>query len=173
MASVVLMGVAGCGKTTVGRALAAALHCEFVDGDDVHPPANIQRMQRGEALTDAHRWPWLDALHDRLHDAERRGTTLVVACSALRCAYRERLFAGLGKGLAVLLQIDRAAAALRLEQRTGHFFGPTLLASQFDTLEPLVDGAAVAGSGARSMVVDATQPTGSIVQQILLRRGSA
>lgn len=153
---IVLMGVAGSGKTTVGQALATALGAAFLDGDDLHSAANRERMRRGQPLTDAERWPWLAALHDRLAAAQEMGEHLVVACSALRRSYRDRLAQGLSAVRFVHLRIGRAAAAARLSKRTDHFFPASLLDSQFDTLEPLQAG----------LVVDAEQPIPTLVAQL-------
>lgn len=132
---VVVMGVAGCGKTTVGRALAQALGVPFVDADDLHPPANVDRMRRGLPLDDELRRPWLDAVHARLAAAAPQG--LVVACSALKRAYRARLAQGLPALRFFHLHADRDTLAQRLQQRAGHFFAPHLLDDQLATLEPL------------------------------------
>ncbi len=137
---VVLMGVAGSGKTTVGRALAARLGLDFVDADDLHPAANKARMRAGTPLTDAERWPWLDAVHSVLRAAAAAGTGAVVACSALRAAYRDRLAHELPELRFVHLTADRDVLAARLAARRGHFFGPALLDSQLETLEPLPAG---------------------------------
>jgi|GEM_PF-143656 len=128
--SVVLMGVSGSGKTTVGRLLADRLGIGFVDGDDLHPPANRAAMAAGRPLTDADRGPWLTAIGARLD----RGEPVVLACSGLRRAYRRRL-ARPGVRL-VHLDVSRASLAARLAHRTGHFFGPELLDSQLDAAEP-------------------------------------
>ncbi len=130
------MGVSGSGKSTVGRALADALGVPFVDGDDLHPPANIAKMSSGEPLSDADRAPWLDAVGAWL--AERpRG---VVACSALKRAYRDVIREAAPGATFVHLVADRDVVASRMTERSrtsGHFMPPTLLASQYDDLEPL------------------------------------
>ena len=119
---VVVMGVSGAGKTTVGRLLAEKVGLPFCEGDDLHPPANKQRMARGRPLDDAHRWPWLEAIRERLVDAARRQTGLVVACSALKQSYRRHLEADLPAVLFVLLDVDRATLQARLQQRRGPRF---------------------------------------------------
>ncbi len=130
---VVVMGVAGCGKTTLGRALAPRLGAAFVDADDLHPPANRARMAAGQPLTDADRWPWLDLVAGVLRDR----APVVVACSALRRCYRDRLRTGAGAPLRFLwLTGPRAVLATRLAARQGHFLPPALLDSQLATLEP-------------------------------------
>lgn len=130
----IVMGVSGCGKSTIGALLAEALGARFFDGDDFHPAANIAKMSRGEALTDADRWPWLDRVAAEL----ARGPGPVVgACSALRRAYRDRLSAGpAGRVGFVWLSGDKALIAARMAARQGHFMPPGLLDSQFATLEP-------------------------------------
>jgi gluconokinase len=129
------MGVSGSGKSTIGPLLAEALALPFADADAFHPPANIAKMAAGTPLTDEDRWPWLDALGAWLA-AEPAGG--VVACSALRRAYRDRL-RGLVPGLRFLhLHGDAALIAARQAGRPGHFMPPGLMASQFATLEPPV-----------------------------------
>lgn len=132
---VVVMGVSGAGKSTVAKLLADTLGAGFVDGDDLHPPANVARMSAGIALTDDDRWPWLDTVGRRLAAAGAPG--LVVACSALRRTYRDAIRARASDARFVLLQADRAELHSRLERRIGHFMGPDLLDSQLRTLEPL------------------------------------
>lgn len=133
----VVMGVSGSGKTTLGRALAERLHLPFRDGDDLHPPANREKMRAGVALTDADRWPWLDRVAAVLRDE----APLVVACSALRRVYRDRIRAGAG-GPVIFLHLtgERDLIAARMAGRQGHFMPATLLDSQFATLEPLAPG---------------------------------
>jgi gluconokinase len=133
----VVMGVAGSGKTRIGSAFARALGVPFVDGDDVHPPANIDKMARGEPLTDHDRAGWLQALAARLHDAETAGTGLVVACSALKRAYRDVLRSGATRTPVrfIVLHGGQPLIAERLARRRGHFMPASLLESQFATLE--------------------------------------
>ena len=129
-----VMGVAGVGKTGVGTRLAAALGGRFVEGDDLHPPANRAKMASGSPLSDEDRWPWLDRVAATLAEG---AWPVVGACSALRRRYRDRLRAGT-PGLVVLhLSGDPALVGERLRARKGHFMPPALLRSQFDTLEPL------------------------------------
>jgi gluconokinase len=131
---VVLMGVSGAGKSTVGVLLAERLGLSFRDADDFHPPANIAKMSRGEALTDADRLPWLDAI--AAHLEAHRTTGCVVTCSALKRAYRDRL-RDASPGLRfVHLHGDMALVAARQGARQGHFMPASLVASQFATLEP-------------------------------------
>ncbi len=133
---VVLMGVSGSGKSTVGRALAADLGWAFLEGDDFHPTANVEKMRGGTPLTDADRRPWLEALQDRLEEACGRGEDLVVACSALKDGYRDHLERHDPRCVRfVYLSGSEELIRRRLEQRTGHFMPPTLLRSQFEALE--------------------------------------
>ncbi|MFE9996749.1 gluconokinase [Streptomyces avermitilis] len=135
---VLVVGVTGSGKTTVGKAVAEQLGLEFVEGDDFHPAANIAKMTAGHALDDADREPWLRALADRIRHSAAAGEGLVVACSALKRAYRDKLRAAAGPGLWCLyLALDRDTAWDRVSRRTGHFMPAQLVDSQFETLEPL------------------------------------
>jgi gluconokinase len=133
-AALVVMGVAGSGKTTIGAPLAQALGGRFVDGDDLHPPANRAKMASGTPLTDADRAPWLDAVGAEL---ARPPAPVVVACSALRRAYRDRIRAAAGRPV-VFLHLDgtRELVGSRMAARKGHFMPLSLLDSQFATLEP-------------------------------------
>jgi gluconokinase len=145
---VVLCGVAGCGKTTVGRALAGRLGVAFVDADDFHPPANVARMARGEPLDDDARAGWLAAVHGELARRVATGDGVVLACSALRARHRERLQSGLPPLRFVHLRVPAATLALRLAARVGHFFPASLLPNQLATWEELgADGLDVDGSG--------------------------
>ena len=133
----VIMGVAGSGKTTIGAALARALAAPFLEGDELHPPANVERMAQGIPLTDDDRRPWLLAIAQQLRDAQRAGLGLVVTCSALKRSYRDLLRSAGGAGLQfVHLTGDRDVIAERLAGRRGHFMPPSLLDSQLTTLEP-------------------------------------
>ena len=130
------MGVAGSGKSTIGALFARALELEFVEGDGLHPPENVRRMAAGIALTDQDRRPWLLAIAQRLRDAERAGTGLVVSCSALKRSYRDVLrTAGPRDIQFVFLKGERALIAERMAQRRGHFMPPALLENQFAILE--------------------------------------
>jgi gluconokinase len=135
---VVLMGVCGCGKTTVGRALAAAQGWAFHDADAFHSRANIAKMAAGQPLTDEDRWPWLDSMASAMGAILARGEHAVFACSALREAYRERLRRA-GDVRFVFLDGDFDTIAARLASRTHEYMPATLLASQFATLEVPVD----------------------------------
>ncbi|MEM9664438.1 MAG: gluconokinase [Bacteroidota bacterium] len=151
--STILMGVAGSGKTTIGRALAARLGQRFVDADDYHPPANVAKMEAGQPLTDADRWPWLHRLRDVLQ-AEPAGA--VLACSALKGAYREVLRDG-PEVRFVFLAVPQAEIERRLRTRSGHFMPASLAASQFATLEPPAD----------ALTLDGTQPVDVLVDQLV------
>ena len=145
------MGVAGCGKSTVARALAATLGATFIEGDDFHSAGNRIKMGRGVALTDADRAGWLDQLAGQLV-AQPAGA--VLACSALRHAYRERLRAAVPGLRFVFLEIGQALAQERVSDRAGgHFFPPTLVASQFAVLEAPSNETGVLG-------LDAALPAG-------------
>jgi len=153
---IVVMGVAGSGKTTVGTKLAAALHCAFLEGDDLHSHANVEKMSHGIPLTDADRAPWLDAIHRRMCDAFTAGQSLVVACSALKRAYRAKVAEGL-PATWVYLKGSADLIRSRLQHRAHHFMKANMLASQFDVLEEPSD----------AIIVDIGQPPDAIVQQIV------
>jgi gluconokinase len=155
---VVVMGVAGSGKTTVGTALAVALGWRFVDADDHHSPANVAKMARGEALDDDDRRPWLDELHGIIAGALADGGSLVMACSALRASYRARLAGPDADGRVRFVHLDGPPELFRarLAQRASHFMKPAMLDSQIATLEPPDD----------ALTADAAQPVGTIVAQI-------
>lgn len=153
---VVVIGVAGSGKTTVGRMLADAMHCPFLEGDSLHPAPNVEKMTRGIPLTDVDRAPWLAAIHARLLAAFRRGRSLVVGCSALKQSYREVL----AEGIPITWVYLKGSAALirsRLQHRTGHYMKADMLPSQFEALEEPSD----------AMVVDVSQPPGAILERVL------
>lgn len=135
LSAILVMGVSGCGKTTVGGALAAALGWDFIEADALHSPENIAKMSAGTALTDADRAPWLEAVRGRLDACVARGARAVVACSALRESYRRVLTPDPGCARYVHLQGGFALIRARLGGRSGHFMGESLLRSQFDTLE--------------------------------------
>jgi gluconokinase len=132
---VVVMGVAGTGKTTIGPLLAARLGVPYAEGDDFHPQANIAKMSAGVPLTDEDRWPWLDAIGDWAHG--RSGLGGVVSSSALKRSYRDRLRATAPGVVFVHLTGDRSLIEDRMSQRQGHFMPTALLDSQFATLQPL------------------------------------
>ncbi|MFJ2651427.1 gluconokinase [Streptomyces sp. NPDC087420] len=134
---VVVMGVSGTGKTTVGQLLAKALDVPYAEGDAFHPPENIAKMSAGTPLDDADRWPWLDAVG--AWAAGRAGRGGVVAASSLKRSYRDRLRAAAPDVVFVHLAGDRALIEERMAARKGHFMPPALLDSQFATLQPLED----------------------------------
>jgi gluconokinase len=150
---IVVMGAAGAGKSSVGHALASALGCRFVDGDEHHSPESIAKMRAGLPLTDVDRAPWLARLHDLIANAVGRRESLVVACSALHERYRIVLRGNL-RGIRFLyLKADEATLRERLSGRTGHFAGPALVSSQLAALEEPDD----------ALTVDAARPIGEIV----------
>jgi carbohydrate kinase (thermoresistant glucokinase family) len=132
---VIVMGVTGCGKSTVGVMLADACGSEFHDADDFHPAQNVAKMKSGTPLCDDDRWPWLDCLNDFLLDRERQGKSLVLACSALKQVYRDRLARGCPAARFVFLDGDKEMIRTRLAARQGHYMNPKLLDSQFAILE--------------------------------------
>ena len=151
------MGVSGSGKTTVGRLLADRLGATFIEGDAYHPAANVAKMERGEPLTDADRAPWLDALRAVIEELLERDATGVVACSALKARYRERLHVGHPRVRLVYLEGDPPTIRARMEARADHFMPPDLLRSQFEALEPPTDA---------DVTVTIDQTPGEIVQAI-------
>ena len=151
----VVMGVAGCGKSSVGAAVAERLGATYLDGDDFHPAENIAKMSRGEPLTDDDRWPWLKIVGQ---EAARRSGTVLTGCSALRRAYRECLVAAAGEPIGfIFLDGSRELIADRMARREGHFMPLSLLDSQCDALErPAADEPALTIdiSGSEKEVVD-------------------
>jgi len=154
----VLMGVAGSGKSSVGAALAAALGAVYIDGDDLHSPENIAKMSKGTPLTDADRWPWLDAV-----GAALAAPATIVGCSALRRAYRERIMQAAGAPVWFIhLMGSRALIAQRMAARPNHFMPATLLDSQFATLEP-------PEADEPAITVDIDQPMPALVADIMAK----
>ena len=150
------MGVAGCGKSTVGIAVADALGAEYSDGDDLHTVSNIAKMSAGTPLNDEDRVPWLDLVGARLRDAE---TPVLVGCSALKKIYRDRIRAAAKAPVRFLhLAGDRSVIEARMSARTGHFMPVALLDSQFATLEPLQEDEL-------SLIVDIDQTFEAVVAQ--------
>lgn len=154
---VILIGVTGSGKTTVGRALADRLEWRFCDADDLHDPENIERMRRNEPLDDNSREPWLARVRAVIEHAKRHSSAIVIACSALKARYREYLSKDLRGIRFVFLSGDKALLRERLEQRRGHFAGPALLESQCAALEPPTD----------ALTVDVSLPVDAIVDLIV------
>ena len=151
----VLMGVAGSGKTTVGRLLAAELGWTFLDGDDFHSPASVARMAAGLPLTDAERLPWLARLRELIERYIEEGRDAVLACSALKERYRQILLEGLPDVKLVYLRGERELLASRLSQRQGHFFPVHLLESQLRDLEEPVSAVTVDVTGSPAQIVAA------------------
>ena len=133
---VIVAGVSGCGKTTVGALLAGHLHWRFADGDDFHPAANIEKMRAGIPLTDADRWPWLRSIAAWMDERIAQSESAVIPCSALKRSYRDILLKGRPEAQLIFLAVDREVLAQRLVARHGHFFHVQLLGSQLDALEP-------------------------------------
>jgi gluconokinase len=154
--AIVVMGVSGCGKSTVGTRLAQRLGATFLDADDFHPPANVERMRQGIALTDAERAPWLDALAARLAAADE---SVVLACSALKRSYRDALRKGAPALTLVHLTGSPALLAERIGARPGHYMPPTLLPSQLATLEP-------PGADEHAITLDVAATTEALVADI-------
>jgi gluconokinase len=150
----ILMGVTGAGKTTVGDLLARKIGWRFYDADDLHPTANKEKMRHGIPLTDEDRLPWLNAVRALIEQCLSEGTNAVIACSALRQSYRDILQVDPAKVKFVYLKGSRALIEHRLAQRTGHFMNKDLLQSQFDTLEEPADAITVDVSGDPDSVVN-------------------
>lgn len=162
---IVVMGVSGAGKSTVGEALAEALALPFIDADHLHPAANVEKMRGGAALSDADRWPWLAIVAGEMKKAADASGRVVCACSALRRAYRDALIEGTGEPvLFILLHGDKAVIAKRQANRPGHFMPPELLDSQFATLEHF----AIDETG---LVVDVAKTVEDIVAELVEKLG--
>lgn len=146
----IVMGVSGCGKSTVAESLADALGVTYADADDFHPAPNVEKMRRGEPLTDADRWPWLDSLSLWLADE----SPCVLACSALRQRYRDRLGQHQPSLRFIHLAADYDTIRQRMESRE-HFMPASLLRNQYETLEP--------PTPANALILDATQPVDQLV----------
>jgi gluconokinase len=153
-----VMGVAGAGKTTIASEIASRGGWVFLDADDFHSPANREKMRKGIHLTDADRIPWLDAIHAELEKLHSQGKDVVLACSALSQAYRQRLIGELAVKI-VYLKGSRELIAHRLQERHGHFAGEAILDDQFDKLEEPKD----------AIVEDVAKPPREIVDEILAK----
>jgi len=134
---IIVMGVCGCGKSTLAMELADLLGWTYVEGDDLHPAQNIQAMSKGTALTDEMRQPWLAAIAKEINRSRGQGAGVVVSCSALKKSYRRTLLGGREGAAFVHLDLDRETLAQRMAARTRHFMPAALLDSQLKTLEPL------------------------------------
>jgi len=159
------MGVAGVGKSTIAKALAAELHLERAEGDDFHPRSNVEKMSSGQPLTDEDRWPWLERLVDWTRERRAAGVSTVVTCSALRKVYRDVLRGADPDTFFVFLYGDEDLLLGRMESRE-HFMPASLLRSQFETLEPLA-------SDESGVALDVTQDVERVVEQALDRLRSA
>lgn len=158
MAAVIyIIGVAGSGKSTIGRQYAEAAGLPFYDGDDFHPPENVAKMAAGQPLEDADRWGWLQAIHQFVQQELQAGRSLALACSALKQAYRQQLSEGITTQVIwVYLEGDFELIRKRMEARKGHFMPAALLQSQFDALEP----------PANAITLDIRQSPGVLVRQL-------
>jgi len=155
----IAMGVSGCGKTTIGEALAARLGCDFADADSFHSQANKDKMHKGIPLTDDDRWPWLKAIRASIVEKKADNTTHVYGCSALKRVYRDILRDGDKDVTFVYLKGTPELLRERIKTRKGHFFDPALLQSQLDTLEPPTADEAIE--------VDIAMPPEKIVDTVL------
>ncbi|MBY5732094.1 gluconokinase [Rhizobium leguminosarum] len=134
--AIIVMGVSGCGKSSVGEKLAEALHLAFIEGDALHPAANVEKMSKGIPLTDEDRMPWLDRIGEDIKASLEKSEGIIVSCSALKRLYRDRLRAAAGGNLFfVYLEGSRALLMKRMAERKGHFMPASLLDSQLATLE--------------------------------------
>ena len=154
------MGVSGCGKTTVASRLAERLRWDFVEADTFHPVANVEKMRAGIPLGDDDRWPWLDAIAAYLDAARTRRRPCIVACSALRRSYRERLAHGRGDVRFVYLRGSFETVAARMVGRTGHYMPASLLQSQYQTLEE-------PGEDENPVVLSIETPVDALVEKIV------
>jgi gluconokinase len=153
---IVVMGVSGAGKTTVGRALARRLQWPFHEGDEFHPQENVRKMAKDEPLTDADRRPWLERIRDLVARESARGGDAVVTCSCLKRAYRDLVREGADVRF-VHLELDPETAAVRVGGRLGHFFDASLVGSQFRDLEP----------PRRALTLDGTRPVQELVAAVI------
>jgi gluconokinase len=161
---VLLSGVSGSGKTTVGDLLASRLGWPFIDGDSLHPAANIAKMRAGIPLTDEDRWPWLEAVAAVMDTRTAAGRSAVIACSALKRSYRDLLLAGRPAAHMVFLDVPHDVLAARLAARHGHFFRADLLDSQFADLE-------TPQPAQRIVVISAVGPPEQVAEEIISRLG--
>ena len=160
---VVVMGVSGSGKSTIGKLLAASLNWEFSDADDFHSVANIEKMSQGIPLNDADRMPWLEKLQSAIAQWLLADKNVVLACSALKSSYRQMLWQDAEQMRLVYIKSSFELIQKRLQQRQNHFMAIDLLKSQFDTLE----------EPKNALTIDSNQPASVIVEQIRARLGNA
>jgi gluconokinase len=156
--SIVVMGVSGSGKTSAAEELTRQLGWDYIEGDDLHPEANVAKMAGGIPLDDGDRWPWLQRIAEVIGEHEADGTSLVITCSALKRSYRDLLREGHPSVWFAHVQASPAVLAERLANRQGHYMPPSLLDSQLATLEPLGDdepGGVIAGDGPLDQTVAA------------------
>lgn len=153
----IVMGVSGCGKSSVASRLASRTGGLFLDADDFHPPENVAKMAAGIPLTDDDRWPWLEALNRELKSQAQDGRTVFLACSALRQVYRDRLADGLPTLRFIYLKGSKELIRQRMQSRENHFMPPALLDSQFSILEEPQD----------AIVADIADPMPVIVEKLL------
>ena len=163
--ALIVMGVSGSGKSTIASSLASRLGWSFEDADRFHPASNVAKMSAGQPLTDEDRWPWLQAIADEIDKVCRAGGTVVIACSALKRAYRDLLVHGRNDVRIVFLQGTKAVIAERLARRKHHFMPPGLLDSQFKALEPPEPDEKV-------ITVSIEPPAETIVEQIIVQLGA-
>ena len=160
--TIVVMGVSGCGKSTVAAELVARTGWVFAEGDDFHPPANVAKMHAGIALTDEGRWPWLTAVAAWIGEQERAGRDAVVTCSALKRSYRDLLRDGHPSVWFAHISVPASVLDDRLRHREGHFMPASLLTSQLATLEPLQ-------ADEPGAVIEARATPGEVAEEILAR----
>ncbi|MEJ8474266.1 gluconokinase [Roseibium algae] len=155
---VIIMGVAGCGKTTVGEHLSEALDWRFLDGDSLHPADNIEKMSKGTPLTDEDRWPWLGAVGSALQGSE---TSIIIGCSSLKRIYRDEIRkTAQGPVSFVHLAGSKELIALRMQERAGHFMPLSLLESQFAALE-------TPGNDENTVTVDIAKPLNEAIADLV------
>ena len=164
LCAIVVMGVAGSGKTTIGEKLAERLGWTYEDADKFHPAANVAKMSAGHPLTDEDRWPWLQAIADEIDRICRESEHAVIGCSALKRAYRDVLVHGRNDVRIVYLDGTQELIARRLKARKGHFMPPALLDSQFSILQP-------PGPDEHPVTVSIDAPVEAIVDHILRKLG--
>jgi len=153
---IILMGVCGSGKTTIGQALAHKLQCGFSDGDSFHPEKNIDKMRAGIPLEDEDRWPWLQKIREAIEEWQNSGDSHVIACSSLKAIYRT-ILSPENDVVFIYLKGDRQIIKERLEMRTGHYMNPDLLDSQFTALEEPDD----------AIIIDISQTPDEITHAVL------